>query len=106
MCFLGKNSWKFRRGPLPGPSIGSFICAVLIAIASGTFGGLLIYFIQPQDRMIASVFCWLSVALLGAAFWDLKFRTNKHRQRFIREMRSIYDRYYDGEQAFEFTASR
>ena len=87
---------------LPRPSIGSFICAVLIAIGSGTFGGLLIYFIQPQDRMIASVFCWFSLALLVAAFWDLKFRTNKRRQRFIREMRSIYERYYDGEQAFAF----
>ena len=87
---------------LPRPSIGSFICMVLIAIASGTFGGLLIYFIQPQDRMIASVFCWISLAILVAAFWDLKFRTSKRRQQFTREMRSIYDRYYDGEQAFEF----
>src|SRR5260221_5501158 len=98
----GEEFMEIHGGSLPRPSIGFFICAVLIAIAFGTFCGLLIYFIQPQDRMIASVFCWFSLALLVAAFWDLKFRTNKRRQRFIREMRSIYERYYDGEQAFAF----
>jgi hypothetical protein len=87
---------------LPRPSIGSFICAVLMAIASGAFGGLLICFIQPQDRVVASVFCWLSLAILLAAFWDLKVRTKKRRQHFIRELRSIYDRYYDREQSFAF----
>jgi len=52
--------------------------------------------------MIASVFCWVSLALLVAAFWDLKFRTDKRRDRFVRELRSVYDRYYDGQQAFGF----
>jgi YcxB-like protein len=93
---------EVHASSLPRPSIGSFICMVLIAIASGSFGGLLIYFIEPQDRMIASVFCWISLAVLVAAFWDLTFRTSKRRQQFTREMRSIYDRYYDGEQAFWF----
>jgi hypothetical protein len=99
-------SWEefmeVHDGALPKPPIGSFICTVLIALATGTFGGLLVYFIQPQDRMVASVFCWVSLALFIAAFWDLKFRTNKRRERFAHELRSIYDRHYDGKQSFTF----
>ncbi len=42
---------KVHARSLPKPPIGSFICAVLISLAVGTFGELLIYFIEPQDRM-------------------------------------------------------
>lgn len=90
---------------LPRPSIESFICAALVALATGTFGALLIYFIQPQDRGVASLFCWLALAVLVVAFWDFKFRTDKRRKRFLRELRSIYDRYHSGEQALAFDAN-
>jgi hypothetical protein len=106
LCALWDEFMEVHTESLPKPSIGSFICSLLIAIATGTFGVLLVYFIEPQDRKVASVFCWIALAVLVAAFWDLKFRTSKHRERFLRELRSIYDRYQVGEQALTFDGDK
>jgi hypothetical protein len=87
---------------LPKPHIISFVCTFFVAIAVGVFGGLLTYFIQPQDRLVASMFCWLSLVLFLAAFWDLKVRTRLRRKRVLRELHSVYDRFHSSEQTFAF----
>jgi hypothetical protein len=94
--------FETQEESLPCPSIASFVATLFIAVAVGVFGGLLTYFIRPGDRVVASIFCWLAVGLFLLAFWDLKVRTRQRRKKATIELRSVYDRYYAGEQRFSF----
>jgi hypothetical protein len=51
---------------------------------------------------MASSFCWLSLVLFLAAFWDLRVRTARRRSRGVQELRAVYHQYYSGERAFAF----
>ena len=99
-------SWEefleVHESSLPRPHIASFVCTIFVATATGIFGGLLTYFVEPQDKLTASMFCWLSLVLFFVAFWDFTIRTRKCRKRVIRELRSVFDRYHGGEQSFFF----
>jgi hypothetical protein len=86
----------------PKPNIASLFFMLLLAIAAGTFGGVLIYFVEPQDRGTASVFCYLSGVLFLAAFWDYKSRTKGRLKLYTEKLRSTYERTYVGEQTLEF----
>jgi len=93
---------EVHQESLPKPHIVSFAFTMFIAIAVGVFGGVLTYAVRSQDRLVASMFLWLSLVLFLAAFWDLKFRTRIRAKRVVRELRSVYDRYHSGEQRFSF----
>lgn len=41
-----------------------------------------------------------------AAFWDLTVRTRKRRARGVRELRTVYEKYYSGERTFTFDAEK
>lgn len=87
---------------LPGPSIASFVAMLFIAFAVGVFGIALTYAVDPGSKLTASVFCWLSVAVFFAAFWDLRVRSAKRRLRSVQDLRAVYKTYYSGERAFGF----
>jgi len=93
---------EFQQGSLPGPSIASFIATIFIAIAVGVFGIVLTYAVEPGSKLMASSFCWLSLVLFLAAFWDLRVRTAKRRSRGVQELRAVYEQYYSGEREFGF----
>jgi hypothetical protein len=101
-----KISWEefleFNQQLLPGPSVASFVACLFIAMAVGVFGVVLTYAVDSGSKMIASSFCWLSLALFIAAFWDLRVRASRRRTRGIRELRAVYDQYYSGERTFTF----
>jgi hypothetical protein len=86
----------------PKPSIASLFFALLLAIAAGIFGGILVYFVEPQDRGTASVFCYLSGILFLAAIWDYKYRTKSRLRQYTEKLRSTYERTYTREQTLEF----
>jgi len=87
---------------LPSPSIASFVSCLFIATAVGIFGIVLTYAVDSRSKLMASSFCWLSLILFGAAFWDLRVRTAVRRRRGTRNLRSTYDQYYSGEREFAF----
>lgn len=91
---------------LPGPSVASLVATIFIAVAVGMFGGLLTYFVDSQDKIVASVFCWMSLALFVLAFWDFKIRTRQRRRKSLAALRSVYDRYYLVERTFEFNRDK
>jgi hypothetical protein len=97
-----KLSWEefleFHQNSLPGPSIASFVAMIFMAIAVGVFGGVLTYAVNAGSRMTASSFCWLSLVLFIAAFWDLRVRTARRKTRAIGELRGVYEQFYSGEQ--------
>lgn len=99
-------SWEefleFNQDSLAKPSIASFIATVFIAIAVGVFGVVLTYAVEPGSKAAASSFCWLSLLLLIAAIWDLRFRTAKRRSRGVEELRAAYQQYYLGGRDFAF----
>jgi hypothetical protein len=101
-----KLSWdeflEFNQQSLPNPSVASFVACFFIATAVGIFGVVLTYAVDPGSKVVASSFCWLSVALFIGAFWDLRGRTQKRRSQSLRELRAIYDQYYSGERTFTF----
>jgi hypothetical protein len=93
---------EFSQESLPCPSVASFVACFFIAIAVGVFGVVLTYAVDPGSKMMASSFCWLSLALFVAAFWDLRVRTSRRRTLGIRDLRAVYDQYYSGERTFTF----
>ena len=103
-------SWEefleVHQEALPKPHWSSLVAMILMAIATGAFGALLVYFIDSRDRLVASTFCWLSFLLLLAAFWDFKIRRGQRTKRVLQELRSTYDRHYGSEQVFAFDSDR
>ena len=101
-----KLSWEefleFNQNSLPSPSVASFVAMIFIAAAVGIFGIVLTYGVDSGSRLMASIFCWLSLVLFAAAFWDFRVRTVRRRERATRELRSAYERYYLDERAFAF----
>jgi hypothetical protein len=101
-----KLSWdeflEFNQSRLPSPSIASFVAMIFMAIAVGVFGGVLTYAVDSGSRLTASMFCWLSVVLFLAAFWDLRVRTARRKKRATAELRATYEQYYSGERTFAF----
>lgn len=101
-----KVSWEefleFNQQSLTSPSVASFVACFFIAIAVGVFGVVLTYAVDSGSKMMAFSFCWLSLALFVAAFWDLRVRASKRRTRSIRELRAVYDQSYSGERTFTF----
>jgi hypothetical protein len=93
---------EFQEGSLPTASIASFIATIFIAVAVGVFGIVLTYAVDPASKLMASGFCWLSLALFLAAFWDLRVRTARRRSRSVRELQAVYQQYYWGEREFGF----
>src|SRR5882757_7071232 len=87
---------------LPGRSISSFVAMIFMGVAVGAFGVVLTYAVDPGSKLMASGFCWLSVALFVAAFWDLRVRAAKRRFRGVQELRAAYQAYYSGERSFSF----
>lgn len=105
MCTY-KLTWEeffeFNRNSLPTPSIASFVAMVFMAVAFGVFGAVLTYEVDPGSRLTPSIFCWMSLVLFIAAFWDLRARAARRKKRVTSELRSIYDRFYCGERTFFF----
>jgi hypothetical protein len=91
---------------LPKPSVASFVAMLLIAIATGVFGVVLTYAVDPGSKLLASTFCWLSIVLLGMALWDLKIRSRQCRDRLVKEYRAIHDRLLKDEFTFDFDSHR
>src|SRR5256885_3887025 len=91
---------------LPEASIASFVATIFIAVALGAFGTVLTYAIDPGSKLVASTFCWISLVLFLAAFWDLTLRTRKRRARAVRELRIVYEQYYSGERTFTFDVEK
>jgi hypothetical protein len=101
-----KLSWdeflEFNQNTLPSPSIASFVAMIFMAIAVGVFGSVLTYAVDSGSRLTASIFCWLSLVLFVAAFWDLRVRTARRKKRATTELRGAYEQYYSGERTFAF----
>jgi hypothetical protein len=101
-----KLSWEefleSHQESLPVPSIASFVATISIAVAVGLFGIVLTYAVDPGSKMMGSSFCWLSLVLFLAAFWDLRVRAARRRTRGIRELRAVYAQYYSGDRIFAF----
>lgn len=99
-------SWEefleINQDSLPVPSVASFVAMIFIAIAVGAFGVVLTYAVEPASKTAASSFCWMSLALFAAAFWDLRVRAAKRRTASLRELRVTYEHYYSGERNFAF----
>jgi hypothetical protein len=87
---------------LPKPSVTSFVATLFIAAAVGVFGVVLTYAVDPGSKLMASTFCWLSLAVFLGAFWDLKMRTQRRRERLMKEYRAIYERLLRDEFVFDF----
>src|SRR5579863_4861736 len=60
-------SWEefleVHQEALPKPHWSSLVAMILMAIATGAFGALLVYFIDSRDRLVASTSCWLSFGI-------------------------------------------
>ena len=87
---------------LPGPNIPSFVGTLFIGVGTGTFGAVLTYTVDPGSKLLASIFCWIGVVLLGLAFWDLKIGTRRRRERLLKEYRATYERLLKDEFTFDF----
>ena len=97
---------EVHQDSMPKPHFSSFFSVILIAVAVGAYGGLMLCFLDPPNRVLASALCWFSLSLLLGTLWDLKVRTKKRKDRFVRDLRAKNDRYYRGEQAFGFDQDR
>jgi hypothetical protein len=99
-----KLSWEefleFNQNSLPSQSIASFVAMIFMAVAVGIFGVVLTYAVDPGSRLTASIFCWLSLVLFLAAFWDLRGRTARRKKRATGELRRAYEQFYSGERSF------
>lgn len=93
---------ELHKDSLPGPSITSFVATMAVVVATGTFGAVLTWLVDPSDKWIASMFLGLALVLLVCALWDLKFRTGKRREKVIEELRFIYERDFADDRTFAF----
>jgi len=93
---------ELYKDSLPGPSVTSFVATIAVAIATGTFGAVLTWLVDPPDKWIASMFLGLALVLFACALWDLKFRTGRRRGKVIEELRFKYERDFTDEQTFAF----
>ncbi len=99
-------SWEefleIHQNSLPGPSIASFVAMIFMAVAVGAFGAVLTYAVDAGSKTTASGFCWLSLVLFVAAFWDLRVRTARRKARAVGELKRGYRQFYSGERTFAF----
>jgi len=93
---------ELHKDSLPGPSITSFVATMAVVVATGTFGAVLTWLVDPPDKWIPSMFLGLALVLLVCALWDLRFRTAKRRKKVIEELRFTYERDFAGERTFAF----
>jgi hypothetical protein len=74
---------------------------IFLAIAVGVFGVALTYAVGSGSRIMASSFCWLSGALLVAAFWETYESGLGSGERGV--LRNFgYKQYYSGERTVAF----
>src|SRR5262249_14419263 len=91
---------------LPRPSIASFLVSLLIATATGVFGAVLTYAVDPGSKLLASVFLWLSLLMFVAALWDLKARTARRRDSAIKGLQAVHKRYHSSPHTFAFDTAQ
>jgi YcxB-like protein len=93
---------ELHKDSLPGPSITSFVSTMAVVAATGIFGAVLTWLVDPPDKWIPSMFLGLALILLACALWDLKFRTAERRKKVTEELHFIYERDFADERTFAF----
>jgi hypothetical protein len=84
----------------PKPNVVAIVATVGFAMAFGVFGNLLARALGPDEWRVGLAFYGFSGFLLGLAIWELKGRTARLKKQKVREVRSLYERFYSREQVF------
>jgi hypothetical protein len=104
-------SWEefaeLYQDSLPSPDIISFIAMICVSVLVGAFGAFAMSIAKTTANQLgASLFCAIAVVVAVAAYWDLKIRPKGHRDAYLREVRSIYERFYSASRTFTFDAEK